>query len=147
MASFSINLINNGSGVITPAVLRNPSSAATGGTTVTIPWVENTLNGANTSSKVIMSAIWAGFNAMFSTLSSTEASRTQDFFINILDDGSQNYSVNVRYGGTLASGGTTLTIPWVMNTLNGASTTSDLEPALMRVCIDAIVNSLSVSGV
>jgi hypothetical protein len=147
MASFSINLINNGSGTYTPAVLRNPSSAASGGTAITIPWVENTLNGANNSSKVIMSAIWAGFNALFDTLSATEASRTADLFINIIDDGSQNYSVNARYGGTLASGGTALTIPWTMNTLNGASTTSDLQSALMRVCIDAIVNSLSVSGV
>lgn len=145
MASFSINLINDGSGTFTPAVLRNPT-AASGGTTITIPWVMNELDGASTSTPLIGTAIWAGFNAVFNTLSDTEASRTASLYINILDDGAQNFSVNARYGGTAASGGTSLTIPWAMNTLNGASTTSDLMSALMRVCTDAIVNSRSVSG-
>ncbi|CAB4143038.1 hypothetical protein UFOVP434_66 [uncultured Caudovirales phage] len=147
MASFSINLINNGSGTYTPTVLRNPSAASSGGTALTIPWVMNNLNGASTTTPLLGTAIWSGFNAIFNALSSVEVSRFQDLFINIIDDGAQNYSVNARYGGTLASGGTALTIPWVVNTMSGASTTSDVESALLRVCTDAITNSTSTTGV
>jgi len=147
MASFSINLVNDGSGVITPAVLRAPSSAGSGGTALSFPWVENTLNGASTTTTLIGNAIWTLFNGMFNALSTTPASNSQSFYLNIIDDGAQTYTISGNYGGTAASGGTALTIPWVENTLNGASTASLLEPALLRVCTDAIVNSLSTSGV
>ncbi len=147
MASFSINLVNDGAGVITPAVLRSPSSAGSGGTALTFPWVENTLNGSSTVTTLIGNAIWTLFNGMFNALSTTPASNTQSFFLNIIDDGAQNYTISGNYGGTAASGGTALTIPWVENTLNGASTTTLHEPSILRVVTDAIVNSISTSGV
>lgn len=146
MATFSINLSNDGTGVITPSVRRNPTIAS-GGTTVTIPWVENTLNGASTSTNFLASALWAGFNAMFNSIAATPAGALLSWDININDDGAQLYTVDVRYSGTAASGGTALTIPWVENTLNGANTTSLFEASLMRVAIDAIANSTSVTGV
>lgn len=146
MASFSINIANDGSGILTPTVLRNPS-ASTGGTALTVPWLDNNLNGANTTTNLLGNAIWGLFSAMFNALSATPASQTQSFFLNIIDDGAQNYSVSGNFGGSAATGGTTLTIPWVENTLNGASTSSSLESAILRVVADAIVNSTSTTGV
>lgn len=146
MASFSINIVNDGTGILTPTVLRNPS-AATGGTALTVPWLDNNLNGANTTTNLLGNAIWGLFSAMFNALSATPASQTQSFFLNIIDDGAQNYSVSGNFGGSAATGGTTLTIPWVENTLNGASTSSNLESAILRVVADAIVNSTSTAGV
>lgn len=146
MASFSINLANSGAGVWTPTV-RRAATAASGGTVVTLPPMENNLNGASTETQLIGTAIWQSFNGMFNNISVTEANVNQPFYINIIDDGSQNYSANVRFGGTAASAGTLLTIPWVENTLNGANTTSQLLSAILRVTTDAIVNSISTSGV
>lgn len=147
MASFSINILNDGSGIWTPSVLRNPSSAASGGTALTFPWVENTLNGASTSTTLIGNAIWTLFNSMFNALSTVPASQVLPFYLNIIDDGAQNYTISGNYGGTAASGGTALTIPWVENVLNGASTNSLNESSILRVVTDAIVNSISTTGV
>tara|TARA_R110000868_G_scaffold4119_3_gene25002 strand:+ start:464 stop:904 length:441 start_codon:yes stop_codon:yes gene_type:complete len=146
MATFSINLLNDGTGSFTPSVRRNPTIAS-GGTTVTIPWVENTLNGASTTSPFLASVIWQGFTSMFNSMAATPAGQLLNWDININDDGAQLYSVDVRYSGTAASGGTALTIPWVENTLNGANTASAFEASVMRVCVDAIANSTSVTGV
>jgi hypothetical protein len=146
MASFHINLANNGSGVFTPTVIRN-GTAASGGTTVPINWVDNNLNGNNTNTKLLGTAVWMAFNAMFNNISQTPANNNSAWYITIADDGSQNYTPTVRFGGTPASGGTTLTLPWVVNNLNGASTTSDLKSALLRVTSDAIFNSTSTNGV
>lgn len=44
-SSFNIYISNDGAGNFTPTVLRNPTTVASGGTAVTIPWVEN--NGAS----------------------------------------------------------------------------------------------------
>jgi hypothetical protein len=147
MASFSINILNDGSGLWTPSVLRNPSAAGSGGTALTFPWVENTLNGASTVTTLLGNAIWTLFNSMFNVLSTTPASQVLPFYLNIIDDGAQNYTISGNYGGTAASGGTALTIPWAENTMNGASTTSLLETAILRVVTDAIVNSNSTTGV
>jgi hypothetical protein len=146
MASFQINLANNGAGVFTPAVIRG-GTPASGGTVVTLPAIENNLNGASTSSKLLGTAIWMAYNGMFNNISQTPANNNSAWYITIADDGSQNYTPTVRFGGTPASGGTALTIPWVVNNLNGASTTSDLKSALLRVTSDAIFNSTSTNGV
>lgn len=146
MASFNINLANDGAGVWTPTVRRG-GTPASGGTTVTLPPIENTLNGASTSSKLLGTAIWQAFNGMFNNISTTPANNNQPFYLTIADDGSQNYTPTVRFGGTPASGGTLLTLPWIENELNGANTTSILESAVLRSVTDAIVNSTSTSGV
>ena len=44
-STYSITLTNNGSGLLTPSVIRN-GTAASGGTAVTIPWVESNANGS-----------------------------------------------------------------------------------------------------
>ena len=66
-SSFSIYLSNNGSGLFTPTVLRNPT-APSGGTTVTIPWVENTGNGANTTTLQPGVAVQAGLRAVLDNI-------------------------------------------------------------------------------
>lgn len=41
MSSYSLNVTDNGSGVFTVALFRSPSTAASGGTTITVPIIEN----------------------------------------------------------------------------------------------------------
>lgn len=148
MATFSINLVSNGSEAYTPTVLRNPATLASGGTTVTLPPIENNLNGASTTTTLIGTAIWTAVNAMYNAIAASPTTLVNEsWYISIIDDGSQNYSIAVRFGGTAASGGTSLTIPVVENNLNGASTNSTLESAVLSVCRDAILNSISTSGV
>ena len=48
-STYVITLTNNGSGVLTPTVLRNPSTPASGGTAVTIPFVENNNAGSGSA--------------------------------------------------------------------------------------------------
>lgn len=146
MATFSINLLNDGTGIYTPSVRRNPTIAS-GGTAVTIPWVENTMNSVSTATNFLASALWAPFTAMFNAIAANSALGLLTWDINISDDGAQLYTPDVRYSGTAATGGTALTVPWAENTLNGASTTSGFEASLMRVCMDAILNSVSATGV
>ena len=44
-STYSITLTNNGSGLLTPSVIRN-GTAASGGTAVSIPWVESNAAGS-----------------------------------------------------------------------------------------------------
>lgn len=48
-SSYNIYLSNNGTGLLTPTVLRNPTSTASGGTAITIPWVENNNAGSGST--------------------------------------------------------------------------------------------------
>jgi hypothetical protein len=41
MSSYSLNVVDNGSGVFTATLLRSPTTAASGGTTITLPVLEN----------------------------------------------------------------------------------------------------------
>ncbi len=41
MSSYGLNVSDNGSGVFTVTLFRNPTTAASGGTTITVPIVEN----------------------------------------------------------------------------------------------------------
>lgn len=67
-STFVITLTNNGSGLFTPTVIRNPSTAASGGTSVTIPWVENTNGGANTTTLLPGVAVQAGLRAVLDNI-------------------------------------------------------------------------------
>lgn len=48
-STYVITLTNNGSGTFTPTVLRNPGTAASGGTAVSIPWVESNAGGTGSA--------------------------------------------------------------------------------------------------
>lgn len=48
-STYVITLTNNGSGLLTPTVLRNPTTAASGGTAVSIPFVENNNAGSGST--------------------------------------------------------------------------------------------------
>jgi hypothetical protein len=144
MASYYITLTNNGAGVYTPVARRN-GTAASGGTSITLPWVENELNGANTSSKLIGTAIWAGWNALVNDLS-TNPDLNANYSVNIEWNGSDSWTPTVRRNATVASGGTALTLPWVENEMAGANTTTKLIPAAMNAVRDAIVNDRSTNG-
>lgn len=67
-STYVITLTNNGSGTFTPTVIRNPSVAASGGTAITIPWVENNNAGSGsagaTSTVLPGVAVQAGLRAM-----------------------------------------------------------------------------------
>lgn len=41
MSSYSLNVVDNGNGTFTGTLLRTPSTAASGGTTITLPVLEN----------------------------------------------------------------------------------------------------------
>ena len=47
-STYSITLTNNGSGLLTPSVIRN-GTAASGGTAVSIPWVESNAAGSGST--------------------------------------------------------------------------------------------------
>lgn len=63
-SSYSIALVNDGVGNLTPTARRNPTQAS-GGTALTIPWVQNTNAGtADTSSLLPGVAIQAAMRAI-----------------------------------------------------------------------------------
>jgi hypothetical protein len=144
MASYFISLTNNGSGVFTPVVRRN-GTAASGGSAITIPWVENKMSGANTSSKLIGTALWAGFTAVVNDRANNPLTNV-NYSINLSWNGTDSWSPAALKSATLASGGTVLTIPWVENEMNGANTNSALISAAFQACRDAIVNDRSNNG-
>lgn len=41
MSSYSLNVVDNGSGVFNVTLLRSPTTVASGGTTITVPVLEN----------------------------------------------------------------------------------------------------------
>lgn len=67
-STFVITLTNNGSGTYTPTVLRNPTTAASGGTSVSIPWCENNNSGSNSTTLLPGIAIQAGLRAILDNL-------------------------------------------------------------------------------
>lgn len=71
-STYVITLSNNGSGVFTPTVLRNPGTAASGGTAVTIPFVENNDAGSGsagaTSTLLPGVAVQAGLRAVLNDI-------------------------------------------------------------------------------
>lgn len=127
MSSYSITLANNGSDVWTPSA-RRAGTASSGGTSLTLPWVENTNAGTNTTSKTFNASHEAAFRAVLSNFAAGNPG--VPFHIEIVDNGSGVFTPSARYNGTAASGGTALTMPWIENTNAGTNTTTkDLKTA------------------
>jgi len=143
MASYDISLANNGSNVFTP-VVRRAGTPASGGTTITLPWVESNANGANTTTLLIQAAFWAAFTGMVNDFSTNTAFTS--YQITIADNGSGVFTPTLRKNGTPASGGTLLTIPWVTSNANGANTTSNLLKSAAWAAFTALVNDRSTNG-
>jgi hypothetical protein len=105
-SSYSIYAANDGSGNFTPTTRRNPT-AASGGTTLTIPAGEE-FPGSTT--KLLYLAIDAGKRRILNDYTQSAAA-TRSYSIDVVNDGSDNYTTTVRYNPTAPSGGTTLTLP------------------------------------
>ena len=70
------------------------------------------------------------------------------YSINILNDGSGNYSIAAfRNPATVASGGTTITQPsWIENAGNGSNTTTKLLGVAVQAAFRSIADDLSTNG-
>lgn len=128
MSSYSLTFTNNGSDVWTPAAKR-AATVSSGGTALTLPWVENTNGGANTTTKTFNASHEAAFRAVLADFAAGQPGAS--YHIEISDNGSGVFTPSARRNGVAASSGTALTIPWVENTNAGANTTTkDLKTAL-----------------
>lgn len=107
MSSYFLNIVNDGTGVLTPAVRRG-GTAASGGTALTLPKGELFAGTTATSTKLLGLAIDAAFRAVINDYVSNP---TASYYINIADDGSGNFTPTAQRGGTASSGGTALTLP------------------------------------
>ena len=143
MASFSIDIANNGSNVFTPTA-RRAGTPASGGTVLTLPWVENNNGGANTTSKLAQAAFWAAFTAVVNDFSTNTAFTA--YQITVADDGNGVFTPTARKNGTPSSGGTLLTIPWVTNNNGGANTTTNLLKSALWAAFTAAINDRSTNG-
>lgn len=108
-SSYSIYAANDGSGNFTPTARRNPT-AASGGTTLTLPTGELFAGTTQTTTKLLYLAIDAAKRRILDDYTQTAAA-TRSYSIDVTNDGSDNYSVVIRYNPTAPSGGTTLTLP------------------------------------
>ena len=117
MSSYYLNIVNDGAGVFTP-VVRRAGTATTSGTAVALPAGE-LFPGSTT--KLLGLAIDAGFRAVANNLVSNP---TASFYINVVDDGSGNFTPAVIRAGTASSGGTVLTLP--LSELFPSTTTTKL---------------------
>jgi len=107
MSSYYLNILNDGAGVLTPAVRRG-GTASSGGTSLTIPTGELFAGTTATSTKLIGLAIDAAFRAVVNNFVTYP---TANFYINIVDDGSGNFTPTCRRDGTASSGGTAISLP------------------------------------
>ncbi len=107
MASYFLNIANNGSGVLTP-VLRRGGTASSGGTALTLPTSELFAGTTQSTTKFLGLAIDAAFRAVINDFVSNP---TAAYYINIVDDGSGNFTPTARRAGTASSGGTVIAVP------------------------------------
>lgn len=71
-SSYNILLSNSGTGLLTPTVIRNATTPASGGTAITIPWVENeNANGGTGATSTLLPgvAVQAAFRAIADDIS------------------------------------------------------------------------------
>lgn len=107
MSSYYLNIVNDGTGVFTPAVRRG-GTAASGGTALTLPKGELFAGTTTTSTKLLGLAIDAAFRAVINDYVSNP---TASYYINIVDDGSGSFTPAAQRNGTASSAGTLLTLP------------------------------------
>lgn len=141
-SSYNLLLSNNGSGLYTPTILRNPTTVASGGTSITLPWVENTGNGTNATSLLPGVAFMAAVRAALDDIANNGTSNSYNLYLS--NNGSGVYTPSViKNAGTAASGGTAVTIPWVENTGNGANTTSFMPYTAAQAGLRAILDDIA----
>jgi hypothetical protein len=149
LASYYLNFVNDGNNSWTPAA-RRTGTASSAGTSLTIPWVTSTGNGANTSSNLLSAAFEAAYRAIVNSMSTTGVSDFPSFYVNLVDDGTGVFTPAARRGGTASSAGTALTIPWVESAGGGAGsaglTKSALFSASFMAAIRAVLNDRSTNG-
>ena len=138
MASYYFNLVNNGAGIFTPAV-RRAGTAAAGGTALTIPTGELFAGTTQTSTKLIGLAIDAAFRAI---INNAVTYPNSSFYINIVDDGSSNFTPTARRDATASSGGTALSLPSgeLFNGSSTAATTTKLTGLAVGSLKRAVLN-------
>lgn len=133
-STYHINLAVS-SGDWTPDV-RRAGDAATGGSTLTVPWVENANSGTgDTTSKKLGIAALAALRACLNDRAANGDPST-NYTIQLANDGSGNYDPTVRKDATPAANGTALTIPWVENSNSGSGDTTSKNPA--TACLAAL---------
>lgn len=128
-SSYSIYVANNGSGVFTPTIRRNPT-AASGGTTLSLPASELFAGATATSTLLLYLAIDASKRRILNDFGSN---LTASYSIDIVNNGSDVYTPTVRRSPTAPSGGTTLTLP-ASELFAGAAATTTL---LIYLALDA----------
>jgi hypothetical protein len=144
MASYYINLLNDGSGNWSVNARRG-GDAASGGTALTLPWVDNTNAGANTTTRLLGNAAFSAFRAIQNDLS-VNGDTGQKYHINLAESLGV-FTPTARKNGTDAANGTAITIPWVENNnAGGSNTTSKLISAAFMAALRAIQNDRSVNG-
>jgi len=144
-SSYAIALVNDGNGVWTPTVRRNPT-APSGGTAVTLPWIDNNNSGANTTTTLIFSGLEACLRGIMND-ESTNASTPSTFSYSayMSNNGSGTFTPTVKRNPTQASGGTVVTLPWVGNQSLGSSTpnTSKHVDVAFRAAMRGVLNDVA----
>lgn len=159
-SSYNVALTNDGAGNYTPTVLRNASSAASGGTSITIPWTENN-NASPASTKTLLPgvALQVALRAIANdivggttagTAVTVSVVSTNTYNVLLSNDGAGNFTTTVlRNPSSAASGGTSVTIPWVENNNNTSlpgATKSLLLGVSLQAALRAIVNDISAGN-
>lgn len=136
MSSYFLNLTNDGTGIFTP-VARRAGTASSGGTALTLPYGELFAGATATSTKLIGLAIDCSFRAVINDLVSNP---TASYYINIVDDGSGNFTPTARRGGTASSAGTALTLP--SGELFAGSSTAATTTKLSGLAVGALKRAI-----
>jgi hypothetical protein len=136
MSSYYLNIVNDGNGVLTPAVRRG-GTASSAGTSLTIPSGELFAGTTATSTKLIGLAIDAAFRAVVNDYVSNP---TASYYINIVDDGAGNFTPTARRGGTASSAGTLLTLPNGELFAGSTATTTKLSGLAVGALKRAVLN-------
>ena len=159
-SSYNIYLSNDGAGNYTPTALRNPGTVASSGTAISIPWTMNNNSGVSTGAGTVTTllpgvAIQAGLRAIVNYAAgpttagvvNTTGSQvtTGSYNLYLSNDGAGNFTPTVLLNpGTVASGGTTVTIPFVENNnASPAATTTKLIGVGLQAALRAIVDDIA----
>lgn len=144
MASFYITLTNTSGNW--SVIARRNGTAASGGTALTIPWVENAHTGAgDTSTRLLDVACKVAIRAINNDLSATGLSG-QSYRINLVEGPTGVWTPTARRDGTAATGGTVLNIPWVANNHGNPPIVEDRDIGVPAIAgVRAVLNEQSVN--
>ena len=143
-SSYSIYAANDGSGNFTPTARRNPT-AASGGTTLSLPADEFFAGTSQTTTKLLYLAIDASKRRILNDYTQAAAA-LRSYSIDVLNDGANNYSVSIRYNPTAPSGGTVLPIPNDELFAGTAQTSTKLLYLSIDACKRRILNDVAAGN-